>query len=73
MGLGSELVPYGYVCVRVGLCGYYIYIYIYVRACGSVGVEESDGFLKDTVAQSGCEGPTAAVPSSRWQRRGQLV
>lgn len=51
----------------------YIYIYIYVRACGSVGVEESDGFLKDTVAQSGCEGPTAAVPSSRWQRRGQLV
>ena len=26
--------------------------------CGSVGDEESDGFLKDTVAQSGCEAVT---------------
>ena len=58
-----------YMYVRVGPCGYSIY----VRVCGSVGNEESDGFLKDTVAQSGCEGPTAAVTSSRWQRRGQLV
>ena len=53
--MGSELVSYCYVYVSVGPCG--------CPSIQSVGVEESGGLWKETVAHSGCEGPNAAVGS----------